>query len=91
LFIDTDVINQKDFKKICEKTYSENFGEKIISLDKLEEKIEQEATAAAAAAKQNAALQRSINNLNKDSLEQLRTAKILEIVQVNPWRMLQVL
>jgi len=37
LFIDTDVINQKDFKKICEKTYSENFGEKIISLDKLEE------------------------------------------------------
>ena len=36
LFIDTNEINEDDYKKICEKTYGDNFGEQIISIDKLE-------------------------------------------------------
>ena len=35
LFIGTNEIDQSDYKKICKKTYSECFGEEIISLDKL--------------------------------------------------------
>ena len=37
LFVGIDEINQKDFKKICEETYSTNFGKQIISLKELNE------------------------------------------------------
>ena len=37
LFIGINDIDQNDYKQICEKTYSENFGREIISLNKLEE------------------------------------------------------
>ena len=37
LFIGSNEIDQSDYKKICKKTYSECFGEEIISLDKLKE------------------------------------------------------
>ena len=37
LFIGINDIDQNDYKQICKKTYSENFGREIISLNKLEE------------------------------------------------------